>query len=217
MQLFVGKKEEKVKDLVFKHLDKIQEGLDVFQEILELYLNDQYDEMREKVQKVSLFENQADILRRKTISVMYEGAFLPNLRGELLALIESVDKVMNKVQSVAESLDFQRPKIPEEFKEEILKQNQYVKETYKYLRSSIESLFLNIEKTNEDILKVEESEHKEDILEKDMIKKLFSMDNLDLAQKLELRDLFSQIGDIADRAEDASDKVAIIVLKRKVK
>ncbi len=75
------KKEEKVKDLVFKHLDKIQEGLDVFQEVLELYLTNQYEEMMEKVQKVSLLENQADILRRKSISVMYEGAFLPNLRG----------------------------------------------------------------------------------------------------------------------------------------
>jgi predicted phosphate transport protein (TIGR00153 family) len=146
MRLFVGKKEEKVKDLVFKHLDKIQEGLDVFQEVLELYLTNQYEEMMEKVQKVSLLENQADILRRKSISVMYEGAFLPNLRGELLALIESVDKVMNKIQSVSESLDFQRPKIPEEFKEDILKQNQYVRETYKHLKSSIESLFLNIEK-----------------------------------------------------------------------
>ena len=75
MRLFVGKKEEKVKDLVFKHLDKIQEGLDVFQEVLELYLTNQYEEMMEKVQKVSLLENQADILRRKSISVMYEGAF----------------------------------------------------------------------------------------------------------------------------------------------
>ncbi|CEP79117.1 MAG: TIGR00153 family protein [Defluviitoga tunisiensis] len=217
MRLFVGKKEEKVKDLVFKHLDKIQEGLDVFQEVLELYLTNQYEEMMEKVQKVSLLENQADILRRKSISVMYEGAFLPNLRGELLALIESVDKVMNKIQSVSESLDFQRPKIPEEFKEDILKQNQYVRETYKHLKSSIESLFLNIEKTNEDILKVEEFEHKEDVLEKSMIKKLFSMGNLELAEKLELRDIFSQIGDIADRAEDASDRVSVIVLKRKVK
>ncbi len=123
-------------------MDKIQEGLDVFQEVLELYLTNQYEEMMEKVQKVSLLENQADILRRKSISVMYEGAFLPNLRGgELLALIESVDKVMNKIQSVSESLDFQRPKIPEEFKEDILKQNQYVRETYKHLKSSIESLF----------------------------------------------------------------------------
>ena len=34
---------------------------------------------------------------------------------------------MNKIQSVSESLDFQRPKIPEEFKEDILKQNQYVR------------------------------------------------------------------------------------------
>ena len=191
--------------------------MDVFQEVIELYLADQLDEMKEKVQKVSLFENQADILRRKTISVMYEGAFLPNLRGELLALIESVDKVMNKVQSVAECIDFQRPKIPEEFREDLLKQNHLVRETYKYLKKAVETLFLNIEETNSYILKVEELEHKEDILEKDMIKKLFSLDYLGLAEKLELRDLFSQIGDIADRAEDASDMVAVIVLKRRVK
>ncbi|MDY6896283.1 MAG: DUF47 family protein, partial [Thermotogota bacterium] len=78
-------------------------------------------------------------------------------------------------------------------------------------------VFENIEKSSEYIQKVELHEHEEDILEKDLIRRLFEIDNLELSEKLQLKDLFLQIGDIADRAEDASDKLEIIVLKRNIK
>ncbi|KUK81870.1 MAG: Uncharacterized protein XD96_1012, partial [Petrotoga mobilis] len=92
-----------------------------------------------------------------------------------------------------------------------------VKKTYKSLKKSIENVFENIEKSSEYIQKVELHEHEEDVLEKDLIRRLFEIDNLELSEKLQLKDLFLQIGDIADRAEDASDKLEIIVLKRNIK
>jgi hypothetical protein len=92
-----------------------------------------------------------------------------------------------------------------------------VKKTYKSLKKSIENVFENIEKSSEYIQKVEVQEHEEDILEKDLIRRLFEIDSLELSEKLQLKDLFLQIGDIADRAEDASDKLEIIVLKRNIK
>jgi len=92
-----------------------------------------------------------------------------------------------------------------------------VKKTYKFLKKSIENVFENIEKSSEYIQKVELHEHEEDILEKDLIRRLFEIDSLELSEKLQLKDLFLQIGDIADRAEDASDKLEIIVLKRNIK
>ncbi|PNR94592.1 TIGR00153 family protein [Petrotoga sp. 9PWA.NaAc.5.4] len=217
MKLFFGKKEEKIIDLFSKHLSKIEEGLSSFEEMVVSYLNNDKEKTKETLEKISEIESEADSLRRKTESVMYEGAFLPNFRGDLLGLIEAADKVMNKIQSVSEILEFQKPNIPEEFKEDFLGQIQLVKKSYKFLKKSIESLFENIEKGHEFVKKVEEYEHKEDILEKALIKKLFDMEKLQLAEKIQLKDLFLQIGDIADRAEDASDRVEIIILKRNIK
>lgn len=217
MKLFFGKKEEKVIKLFSKHLDKVEEGLNLFTELIELYITNDIEKSVELSKQISNIESEADTLRRKTESEMYQGAFLPNFRGELLELIEAVDKVMNKTQTVSEILAFQKPKIPEDFREDFLEQCGLVKKTYKFLKKSIENTFENIEKSGEYIQKVELHEHKEDILEKDMLRRLFEIDNLELSEKLQLKDLFLQIGDIADRAEDASDKLEIIVLKRNIK
>jgi len=217
MRLFFGKKEEKVIKLFSKHLEKVEDGVNLLTELLELYVNNDMEKSFELSKKISDIESEADTLRRKTESEMYGGAFLPNFRGELLELIETVDKVMNKTQTVAEILVFQKPKIPESFREGFLEQSQLVKKTYKSLKKSIENVFENIEKSGEYIQKVESHEHEEDILEKDLLRKLFEIDSIELAEKLQLKDLFLQIGDIADRAEDASDKLEIIILKRNIK
>lgn len=217
MKLFFGKKEEKVIKLFTKHLEKVEEGVSLLNNLVESYLETDMKKSEEILERISKTESEADDLRRKTESEMYGGAFLPNFRGELLELVESVDKVMNKIQSVSEIIVFQKPKIPDEFKESFLKQIQMVKKTYKYLKKSIESVFENIEESGGFIQKVEEMEHKEDIIEKEILKSLFTMKNLNLADKLQLKELFMQIGDIADRAEDASDKVEIIILKRSIK
>ncbi|MDK2906824.1 MAG: uncharacterized protein PWQ66_785 [Petrotoga sp.] len=217
MKLFFGKKEEKVIKLFSKHLEKVEEGLNLLTELIEFYVTNDMDKSVELSKQISNVESQADTLRRKTESEMYQGAFLPNFRGELLELIEAVDKVMNKTQTVSEILVFQKPKIPEDFREDFLKQCGLVKKTYKFLKKSIENVFENIEKSGEYIQKVELHEHEEDILEKDMLRRLFEINNLELCEKLQLKDLFLQIGDIADKAEDASDKLEIIVLKRNIK
>lgn len=217
MKLFFGKKEEKVIKLFSKHLEKVEEGVNLLTELIELYVTNDMEKSVELSKQISNIESEADSLRRKTESEMYQGAFLPNFRGELLELIEAVDKVMNKTQTVSEILIFQKPKIPENFKPDFLEQSRLVKKTYKSLKKSIENVFENIEKSSEYIQKVELQEHEEDILEKDLIRRLFEIDSLELSEKLQLKDLFLQIGDIADRAEDASDKLEIIVLKRNIK
>jgi hypothetical protein len=217
MKLFFGKKEEKVIKLFSKHLEKVEEGVNLLTESVELYVTDDIEKSVELSKQISNIESEADTLRRKTESEMYQGAFLPNFRGELLELIEAVDKVMNKIQTVSEILAFQKPKIPEDFKADFLEQSRLVKKTYKFLKKSIENVFENIEKSGEYIQKVELHEHEEDILEKDMLRRLFEINNLELCEKLQLKDLFLQIGDLADKAEDASDKLEIIVLKRNIK
>jgi len=118
MKLFFGKKEEKVIKLFSKHLEKVEEGVNLLTELIELYVTNDIEKSIELSKQISNIESEADTLRRKTESEMYQGAFLPNFRGELLELIEAVDKVMNKTQTVSEILVFQKPKIPEDFKED---------------------------------------------------------------------------------------------------
>ncbi|MDK2898402.1 MAG: uncharacterized protein PWP36_621 [Thermotoga sp.] len=145
---------------------------------------------------------------------MYSGAFLPNFRGDLLGLIESVDKVANKAEYVADLIVLQKPEVPHQLKDLILMQMEYSLKAYESLKSALRFLFEDLERVEEFALAVEKYEHEEDNVERTALRKLFEMD-IESCVKLELKELIRSIGDIADRTEDVSDRAEIILLKRR--
>jgi hypothetical protein len=155
-------------------------------------------------------------LRRGIEKEMYKGGFLPNFRGDLLGIIESVDKVMNKTESVSDIFYYETPYIPEELKDEFIKLSEEVITTYKHLKTALESIFDNIDDASEIIKEVEKSEHNADIHEKNIKEIVFKM-NLALSQKLHIKQICENMGDIADRAENTSDRLNILLMKRNIK
>lgn len=172
------------------------------------------DSVSSVYQKVCELESEADKLRRETERGINEGAFLPNFRGDLTELMELVDKIANKAEYVADLFSLQKPKIPEELKGYLLKQLEISLKAFRSLRKAVESLFEDLDKVESYVLEVERFEHEEDMVEKEALKKLFDME-IEKCEKIELKEIMRSIGDIADRAEDASDRILVIVAKRR--
>ncbi|MDK2946254.1 TIGR00153 family protein [Geotoga petraea] len=214
MKLFFGKKENNIITMFRKHLDKVEEGIELLDDVIKDYMKS--NNYRELCEKIDSIENQADVLRRGIEKEMYKGGFLPNFRGDLLGIIESVDKVMNKTESVSDIFYYETPYIPEELKDEFIKLSEEVITTYKHLKTAIESIFDNIDDASEIIKEVEKSEHNADIHEKNIKEIVFKM-NLALSQKLHIKQICENMGDIADRAENTSDRLNILLMKRNIK
>jgi hypothetical protein len=214
MKLFFGKKENKIITMFREHLEKVEDGIELLDDLVHAYIKK--ENFKQLCEKISQIENQADILRRSIEKEMYKGGFLPNFRGDLLGIIESVDKVMNKTESVSDIFYYEDPFIPEELKEEFVKLSEEIITTYKQLKKSIECIFDNIDNASEIIKEVEKSEHKADIHEKNIKQIVFKM-NLALSQKLHIKQICENMGDIADRAENTSDRLNILLMKRNIK
>jgi hypothetical protein len=214
MKLFFGKKENNIITMFRKHLDKVEEGIELLDDVIKDYMKS--NNYRELCEKIDSIENQADVLRRGIEKEMYKGGFLPNFRGDLLGIIESVDKVMNKTESVSDIFYYETPYIPEELKDEFIKLSEEVITTYKHLKTAIESIFDNIDDASEIIKEVEKSEHNADIHEKNIKEIVFKM-NLALSQKMHIKQICENMGDIADRAENTSDRLNILLMKRNIK
>ncbi len=212
---FIGKKEGKVIESFKQHLKAVEETLEKLEDMVNLYLDGRCDEVDDIADEVISLETKADKIRRETETMMYSGAFLPNFRGDLLGLIESIDKIANKAEMVAKVLSFQRPLIPDELKSDVRKQIRLSIDTYKAFKDTVEEMFEDMEKASKMVQKVEKKEHEEDVHEWNMMKKLFSLE-ISRALKLEIKEIITSIGDLADLAEDASDRVEIIILKRRV-
>lgn len=208
MSLLFGKKENEVINLFHKHLRKVKVAVDTTYTLIQIPA----PERESVVKKVRELETEADSIRRDAETMMYSGAFLAQSRGDMLGLIEAVDRIANKAEFVSDLLYLQDLIIPELLKEKYKKEFEYSIKAYDALQKAAETLFDDTEKVKEYVLKVEKWENTGDGAERDLIRSIFQLD-IDLALKMQLRELAFQIGDIADRSEDASDRIEIILLK----
>ncbi len=211
---FFGKKESEIIKSFMKHLDAVEETLESFREFMDAYLDGRED-FEDLAMKTINAESAADRLRRETETMMYSGAFLPNFRGDLLGLIEAVDVIADRAETVARLVNLQRTDFPEDIRGDIRKQVGVSIKAYKALKRAIRTMFEDVDEAAECVVETEKLEHQEDEIEWQLIKKLFSLD-VERAVKLEVREVIGLIGDIADLSEDASDRVEIILLKRRV-
>lgn len=208
MSLLFGKKENDVINLFLEHL-KMVAG--VVENTFELVKSCD-EKCPEKVRIIRKMESEADSIRRNAETMMYSGAFLAQSRGDMLGLIESVDRVANKAETVADVVYLQNLKVPESLREKFVEEYECSLKAFKALEKAVGYLFDDVDKAKSAVLEVEKWENSGDDIERELIRDIFSL-NIEIARKIQLRELALQIGDIADRTEDASDRVEIVILK----
>lgn len=213
--LFVGKKEQDIIEHFKKHIKAVEETLEGLGQLLETYKQGNFNDIEKVNDIIHERESEADKIRRGMETEMYQGAFLPNFRGDFLGLVENFDRIANRAEGISDHIILTKIVIPDWLIDDLIKQFGMSLKTYKSLKDGAEMLFDDLEEAAKLVLKTEKLEHDEDQLERSLIKKVFSME-LELAHKNQLRELIMSIGDLADLSEDCSDRIEIVVLKRKV-
>ncbi len=89
-----GKKEERVLGKIRSHVELLCAACKLFRSALE-------EDDKNSMRKISDLEREADSIKRRIISCIYEGAFLPYLRPNLCKFIESVDDVFDLLEDTA--------------------------------------------------------------------------------------------------------------------
>jgi predicted phosphate transport protein (TIGR00153 family) len=171
--------------------------------------------MAEFYRRIHEAEGAADDTRRDIEVQMYARALFPESRGDILGLLESMDRVPNHAESAVRMVINQHITIPSEFCSEV---TQLVDTTARCAREMVEGadrLFTSFLSATVSVGRVDELESEADQLEEQIIDLIFSGD-LDALQKILLRDLVDHIGGVSDRAESVADRIRIIVAKRTV-
>jgi hypothetical protein len=213
--MFFGKKEVAIIQLFHEHLDFISKTLENLEKVFLAIESEDSMSIEIYAEEVRKMESAADAKRREMENSMYQGAFLPNFRGDFLGLAETFDKVANEAENVVDQIILQHLSVPPELRNDLLKQAQLAIKTYEVSKEAALNLFQELSVAEEMIKETERLENVEDSHERALIKRIFEMD-LTLAEKRQLRELVLSIGDIANYSEDCSDRMEIIVLKRRV-
>ena len=196
--------------------DKIIEVAMVFKKAVNVYLQEKRSTDYRKLSKeIKIIEHDADCLRRDIENRLYSQNLIPDLRGNVLELVENLDKVINEFDEVAHQFYIEQPEIPEKYFERFKELVSQVCECAENLSMASRSFFRDLSVVRDYAQKVYWLEHESDKTSASLKEAVFASD-LELAHKLQLESFLLEVADVADLAEDCVDRLLIYVIKRDI-
>lgn len=200
-----------------EHVELVYSCVCKLKELMMHFCENEFDMIDRKVKEISRLENEADELRRKMEVEFYKGAFLPFGREDRIVLAELVDSVADMIQETAYGICLSRIKLPITFREDFLQLTDMICDTTFVLRECIKMLDVDLEAAVSKAHEVEEKEEMVDRIERVILRKIYKSyreGEFGILTLIELKDTVRRLGNIADRAENTSDRVLIIAAKR---
>ncbi len=197
-------------------LDKISESGLIFKQAIHVYLNEgATEDFESKLAQVNGLESRADDLRRSVERALYTQTLIPDARGDVLGLIETLDSVLNLYEGALWHFSIETPDIPEEFRKGYVELTEQAVLSVESLVLAARAFFRNIEAVGDHMHKVMFYEKQADKVSTSLKRAIFATD-LPLSNKAHLCYFVEHIDNIADRAEDVGDRLAIYAIKRTV-
>ena len=196
-------------------LDKITQCGLVFHKALQTYFEEGYFEEFERfLEDGTIIEHDGDVLRRSIETQLYAQTLIPDLRGDVLRLLEDLDNLMNIYEADLYRFSIQRPVIPAEFRKDFLELVQTAVACVECVVLSARAFFRDIEAVRDHNSKVMFHEHQADYICTRLQRAIFGSE-LPLERKTQLRYFVERIDELANEAEDIADALAIYAIKRR--
>ena len=159
-------------------------------------------------------ESVADDMRRDLERELYTGKLLPESRGDLLILIEALDRISNGAENIVEFFSLQELEVPAVLHEDMQAFLLKNLEACAAMAETVGLLLADLANVQELAHEVDQIESQCDTRERRLLRRVFDLD-LERAHKLHLRDLVQAIGELSDQAEEVADIVVRIAAKRR--
>lgn len=214
ISLFANTK--KLENKIDSFHDKVIDAAMTFNKAIRIFLTEHRSDEFKKINKqIKQIEHDADMLRRSIESNLYSNNLIPDLRADVLELVENIDKVINRFDEVSYKFYIERPEIPEIYHNRIIELVNQVTECAENMSIASRSFFRDFSLVRDYSQKVYFLEHESDISFGHLKEAIFDSD-IPLANKLQLSNLIEEIADVADLAEDCVDELLIFTIKRDI-
>ena len=208
-----------IQGLIEQYLDQWQACVGEFQHAWQIFIErgigDSFDFQVEKTHKE---ESRADDLRRKIEWELYAKALLPESRGDILGIIEAVDRLLTDAEWFLYELQLQELEIPEELHDSFSTLLGVVCQCCDTINEAIRLLFTrgggvdNVRPLTE---KIDSLESHADYLERQLIRSIFKSE-LGTGKKVLLKNVVMVLGRVSDRAEHVGNRITLVSVKRRV-
>ena len=212
------KRESKVEEYSKDHVEMVYQCVNRLNLLMEYFYKNDFESIEQTAREIGELEHEADVIRRKMEIEFFNGAFLPFDREDRIILAEEVDSVADMTEETGFGICLSRINFPIHYKTDFIELTGSVQDTVSALKKCIELLSEDLGEALKTAHEVESLEDTVDKIERKIIRRLYEdykKGEIDILTHIELKSTVLRIGNIADRAENASDRVPIIVAKRK--
>jgi len=215
--MFTFKHANKSIDLIERFLDKIDQGVLIFQEGVKNYLYDNKENFADNLKTLSTLETEADIIKRKIENILYTQSLMPQLRGDIMRLLEELDNFIDLTKTNLYQFDVEVPFIPAQLHKDMIKLTELSVLAAETVIPTARAYFRDPESIKEKIHRVYLYEKEADKLADTIKRKVFQdMPTLKLSEKFHLRYFTLHIENLSDAAERAADLLTIMAIKRTI-
>lgn len=201
---------------VDEYLDAVSQAALVFVEGVTNYLNDDQQRFEQHINDIDKLESKADVLRRKIENDLYQHSLIPEHRGDVLGLLETMDDVIDLTKETINQFDVEHPFIPHMFHTSFKELAQTVAHAAEAVVLATRAFFKEVRFVKDHLHKVYFYETEADKVADHLKRDIYADNELDLSQKNHLRYFASHIDAIADKAENVADRLSIYTIKRTI-
>jgi len=213
--MFAFKHSRKSAELIERFLNTIDQGGIIFKEGVKNYLHGNNEAFNDNLKTLSTLETDADIVKRKIEHILYTHSLMPQLRGDIMRLLESLDTILDNAKSNLFQFEAEIPMIPSEIHTDMIKLTELSCSAIESLVPAAKAYFRNPETVMESIHRVYLYEKEADKLANAITRQAFhDMPNLKLSEKFHLRYFTLHIENLSDAAQKAADMLSIMAIKR---
>ncbi len=199
-------REEKFFDLFEELINKIEEGGELFLDMVQ-----HYEYSKPMIIKLKELEHEADIITRKTYEKMHKTFLTPIDREDIYDLINKMDDILDMVESSATTMSLYKIK---ETAREIIDQALILNKAIKKLKMIVYAMrnMKNAKMILDNCVEIHTLENEGDIVMRMTMARLFEHEK-DPIELIKWKEIFERIEDAIDICEDVSNIVEGIVLK----
>jgi predicted phosphate transport protein (TIGR00153 family) len=198
-------------------LDIIDESGLVFRKGIKNYIRKEKDKFLEVITEIDELEERADELRRKIENSLYRKSLLPDLRGDVLQLLENLDDLVDNSKESLVQFENEAPEVPEDMGNDIIELAKTSTEAVASLVLSVRSFFRDPSSVKDNIHRVYYYEKEVDKASNLIKRKLFKEnETLDFPHKQHLRHFITHIEKLSDVSEGIADTLNILAIKRSI-
>lgn len=217
MPKFFNSKSKQLEGDIDGYLDRVTTAGLIFHEGVKAYVIGKKDKFERNFKDISVLESDADNIRRDIKHKLYTYMLIPESRGDVLGLLETLDDIVDICEKVLEQFSIETPEIPEFLKSDFIELSDLSSKAVEEVVKAARAFFREIGMVSNYVNKVHFYEHEADDVEEHLKRNAFNSKEIEsFSQKVHMRYFAEKIATVSDVAESVAERLSVYAIKRRI-